>query len=150
MDRMTMALGGRISEELKFKSVTSGASDDFKKVTGIANNMVTKLGMSPKIGQVAYERKNDNDLTKPYSEETGTLIDEEISKIINECADRCRSLLVAKDAELEKVAQLLLEKEVLTRNDMIDLLGPRPFKEKNDAFEKYLDPKDLNKGEALA
>ncbi|CCH46273.1 AFG3 family protein [Wickerhamomyces ciferrii] len=141
-DRMTMALGGRISEELHFPSVTSGASDDFKKVSAIATNMVTKLGMSDKIGTIAYERKSDNDLTKPFSEETGTLVDEEIQRIINECADRCRSLLSAKSEELEKVAQLLLKKEVLTRNDMIELLGPRPFKEKNDAFEKYLDPKN--------
>ena len=140
-DRMTMALGGRISEELHFPSVTSGASDDFKKVMGMAYNMVTKLGMSPKIGTIAYERKDDNDLTKPFSEETATLVDEEIQRIINECAERCRSLLQKKSEELEKVAQLLLKKEVLTRKDMIELLGPRPFKEKNDAFEKYLDPK---------
>lgn len=141
-DRMTMALGGRISEELHFDSVTSGASDDFKKVTGIAYNMVTKLGMSPKIGLLSYERKSENDLTKPFSEETGTLVDEEIYRIVDECAERCRSLLKEKAEDVEKVAQLLLKKEVLTRNDMIELLGPRPFKEKNDAFEKYLDPKN--------
>jgi AFG3 family protein len=140
-DRMTMALGGRISEELHFDSVTSGASDDFKKVTNIANNMVTRLGMSSKIGPLTYERKDDSDLTKPFSEETATLVDEEVYRIVEECADRCRALLKEKVADVEKVAQLLLKKEVLTRNDMIELLGPRPFKEKNDAFEKYLDPK---------
>ncbi|KAH3673498.1 hypothetical protein WICMUC_003604 [Wickerhamomyces mucosus] len=149
-DRMTMALGGRISEELNFDSVTSGASDDFKKVNNIAMNMVTKLGMSEKIGFVSFEKKNDSDLTKPYSEETGTLIDDEVSKIIDECAKRCKDLLISKSDAVEKVAQRLLEKEVLTRNDMIELLGPRPFKEKNEAFEKYLDPKkDQNKGESL-
>ncbi|CDR47073.1 CYFA0S28e00188g1_1 [Cyberlindnera fabianii] len=142
VDRMTMALGGRISEELHFDSVTSGASDDFKKVTSIAYNMVTKLGMSEKIGPLAYERKDESDLTKPFSEVTGTLIDEEIQRIVNECADKCRALLTEKADDVEKVAQLLLKKEVLTRNDMIELLGPRPFREKNDAFEKYLDPKD--------
>lgn len=141
-DKMTMALGGRISEELHFDSVTSGASDDFKKVTNIANNMVVRLGMSPKIGPLALERKDDSDMTKPFSEETATIIDSEVYRIINECADRCRNLLKEKADEVEKVAQLLLKKEVLTRNDMIELLGPRPFKEKNEAFEKYLDPKN--------
>ncbi|KAH3680694.1 hypothetical protein WICPIJ_008158 [Wickerhamomyces pijperi] len=141
MDRMTMALGGRISEELHFESVTSGASDDFKKVSNIAANMVTKLGMSPEIGLISFEKRDDSDLTKPYSETTGSLIDDEISKIINECAERCRALLTEKAGDVEKVAQLLLKKEVLTRADMIELLGERPFKEKNEAFEKYLDVK---------
>lgn len=138
LDRITMALGGRVSEELHFPSVTSGAHDDFKKITGMATAMVTELGMSEKIGWLCYKKNNDNDLTKPFSEETADVVDAEVSKIIQTCHKRCTELLKEKAEELEKIAQLLLQKEVLTREDMINLLGKRPFPERNDAFDKYL------------
>ncbi|GMM35713.1 m-AAA protease subunit [Saccharomycopsis crataegensis] len=144
-DRMTMSLGGRVSEELHFSSVTSGASDDFKKVTRMANAMVTSLGMSEKLGYINYERKSDDDLTKPFSEYTGELIDSEVRRIINESYSRCKNLLTEKSHELELVAQELLRKEVITREDMIRLLGKRPFPEQNDAFDKYLDEQDAKK-----
>lgn len=139
MDRMTMALGGRVSEELHFSSVTSGAHDDFKKVSNIAESMVTKLGMSPKIGYVSFDSDSSGgfQVQKPFSEKTSRIIDTEVKRIIEECYERCRNLLVEKEADVEKVAQLLLKKEVLTRDDMIELLGPRAWKE-NDDFEKYL------------
>ncbi|AET41226.1 m-AAA protease subunit YTA12 Ecym_7400 [Eremothecium cymbalariae DBVPG len=138
MDRMTMTLGGRVSEELHLPTVSSGASDDFKKVTRMATAMVTELGMSNKVGWVNYTRKNESDLTKPFSEETASIVDSEVYRLVEECHDRCASLLKEKAHELEKVAQLLLRQEVLTREDMIRLLGKRPFPERNDAFDKYL------------
>ena len=141
-DRMTMTLGGRVSEELHFSSVTSGASDDFKKVTNMATAMVTQLGMSPKIGWINFQKKDDSDMTKPWSEETGDIIDSEVYRIVQECRDRCAKLLTEKADDVEKIAQLLLRKEVLTREDMINLLGKRPFPERNDAFDKYLNDKD--------
>lgn len=144
-DRMTMALGGRVSEELHFPSVTSGASDDFKKVTRMATAMVTELGMCDKIGWMNYQKKNENDLTKPFSEETAAIIDSEVSRIIQECHKRCTDLLKEKSEDVEKIAQLLLKKEVLTREDMIRLLGKRPFPERNDAFDKYLNDKETQK-----
>lgn len=137
-DRITMSLGGRVSEVLHFDSVTSGASDDFKKVTNIATAMVTQLGMSPKIGWINYQKKSETDLTKPFSDVTGDIIDSEVQRIVKECYDRCVKLLQEKSEEVEKVAQLLLSKEVLTREDMISMLGKRPFPERNDAFDKYL------------
>lgn len=144
-DRMTMSLAGRVSEELHFSSVTSGASDDFKKVTRMATAMVTELGMSPKIGWINYKKRDDTDLTKPFSEETANIIDEEVYRIIQECHERCTKLLQEKAEELEKVAQLLLKKEVLTREDMISMLGKRPFPERNDAFDKYLNDSETEK-----
>lgn len=144
-DRMTMSLAGRVSEELHFSSVTSGASDDFKKVTRMATAMVTELGMSPKIGWINYKKRDDTDLTKPFSEETATIIDEEVYRIVQECHDRCTKLLKEKAEELEKVARLLLKKEVLTREDMISMLGKRPFPERNDAFDKYLNDTETEK-----
>lgn len=144
-DRMTMSLAGRVSEELHFSSVTSGASDDFKKVTRMATAMVTELGMSAKIGWINYKKRDDTDLTKPFSEETANIIDEEVYRIIQECHERCTKLLQEKAEELEKVAQLLLKKEVLTREDMISMLGKRPFPERNDAFDKYLNDSETEK-----
>ncbi|CAD6639087.1 XXYS1_4_G0025640.mRNA.1.CDS.1 [Saccharomyces cerevisiae] len=144
-DRMTMSLGGRVSEELHFPSVTSGASDDFKKVTSMATAMVTELGMSDKIGWVNYQKRDDSDLTKPFSDETGDIIDSEVYRIVQECHDRCTKLLKEKAEDVEKIAQVLLKKEVLTREDMIDLLGKRPFPERNDAFDKYLNDYETEK-----
>ncbi|AMD18863.1 HBL039Wp [Eremothecium sinecaudum] len=145
LDRLTMTLGGRVSEELHFDSVTSGAADDFKKVTRMATAMVTELGMSEQVGCLSYTKKNENDFTKPFSEETAAIVDSEVNKIIQQCHERCTGLLKDKEQELEKVAQLLIEKEVITREDMIRLLGKRPFPERNDAFEKYLDESNATK-----
>ncbi|KGK37235.1 hypothetical protein JL09_g3624 [Pichia kudriavzevii] len=141
LDRMTMTLGGRVSEELHFETVTSGAADDFEKVTGMAQKMVLGCGLSPKVGLVSYDMDRGNDFTKPFSDKTAALIDEEIQRIIKECYSRCRNLLTEKSADVEKVAQRLLEKEVITREDMIELLGKRPFPNRNDAFDKYLENK---------
>ncbi|GME95724.1 unnamed protein product [Ambrosiozyma monospora] len=142
LDRMTMTLGGRVSEELHFNSVTSGASDDFEKVTGLAQRMVLQCGMSPKIGTISYTIDRGQDMTKPYSERTAKTIDSEIRRIVDECHERCKNLLIEKADQVELVAQELLTKEVITREDMIRLLGKRPFANRNDAFDKYLASKD--------
>lgn len=136
-DKMAMALGGRVSEELHFSSVTLGGSDDFKKVTQMANSMVTQLGMSPKVGQVYFEQSNESP-QNPYSETTGEIIDSEIRRIVREAHERCKALLEEKKDAVALVAEELLVKEVIGREDMIRLLGPRPFPERNDAFDKYL------------
>lgn len=141
--RMIMALGGRVSEELNFDDVTTGAADDLQKVTRMANAMVLKLGMSKKLGTIVFEPKDTNmQVHKPYSEETWELIDSEVRRIIDNAHTKCRELLTEKIDEVKKVAEELLKKEVITRDDMIRLLGPRPFEEKNEAFKKYLDPED--------
>lgn len=141
-DRMAMTLGGRVSEELHFSSVTSGASDDFKKVTAIATNMVRSWGMSPKVGWLNFE-SNEQRFSKPFSEKTAEMIDIEVRRIIQEAHTKCEKLLKSKKAEIGLVAEELLDKEVMTREDMIRLLGPRPFPERNDAFDKYLDQSKL-------
>lgn len=141
-DRMAMTLGGRVSEEIHFSSVTSGASDDFKKVTAIATNMVTTWGMSEKIGWLNFDDGQQR-FNKPFSETTGQLIDQEVRRIIQEAHDKCKKLLLEKKHEVGLVAEELLAKEVITREDMIRLLGPRPFPERNDAFDKYLDKSKL-------
>ncbi|KAG7735996.1 hypothetical protein KL923_005098 [Ogataea haglerorum] len=147
LDRMTMTLGGRVSEELHFNSVTSGGSDDFEKVTNLAQKMVLECGMSPKVGLVNYNVDRGNDMTKPFSDKTSSLIDSEIHRIVDECYQRCKGLLTEKSKEVALVAEELLAKEVITREDMIRLLGKRPFANKNDAFDKYLAEKEEQEGE---
>ncbi|KAF2728009.1 ATP-dependent metallopeptidase Hfl [Polyplosphaeria fusca] len=136
MDRMAMTLGGRVSEELHFDTVTSGASDDFRKVTQMATAMVTKWGMTKKIGYIYFEDDNQNQLQKPFSEETAKNIDSEVKRIVDEAYQQCKDLLTEKKREVGLVAEELLKKEMLGREDMIRILGPRPFEDPQD-FHKY-------------
>ncbi|QIW95502.1 hypothetical protein AMS68_001020 [Peltaster fructicola] len=139
MDRMAMTLGGRVSEELHFETVTSGASDDFKKVSAMATAMVTKWGMSSKIGYIYYpdsSESQDAQLHKPFSEDTAREIDKEVKRIIDEAYKQCRDLLTEKKVEVGLVAEELLKKEVLTRDDLVRLLGNRPWEDKGE-FSKY-------------
>lgn len=135
MDRMAMTLGGRVSEEIWFDTVTSGASDDFNKVTRMATAMVTEWGMSPKIGYLNY-KDDEQRLHKPFSEETARNIDTEVRRIVDEAYKQCKDLLMEKKEQVHAVAEELLKKEMLVRDDMVRLLGKRPFEEKGE-FEKY-------------
>ncbi|PNS20084.1 Mitochondrial respiratory chain complexes assembly protein [Sphaceloma murrayae] len=144
MDRMAMTLGGRVSEELHFPTVTSGASDDFNKVTRMATAMVTKWGMSPKIGYRYYEDDAQQQMHKPFSEETARDIDAEVRRIVDEAYQQCKELLTEKKKEIGIVAEELLKKEMLGRDDMIRLLGPRPFPDKAE-FSKYFNGGTGNK-----
>lgn len=136
VDRMAMALGGRVSEELHFETVTSGASDDFNKVTRMATAMVTKWGMSQKIGYLYFEDDTQQQLHKPFSEETAKNIDSEVRRIVDEAYKQCKDLLVEKKHEVGLVAEELLKKEMLGRDDLERILGPRPYGDPKD-FTKY-------------
>ncbi|PYI30324.1 putative mitochondrial inner membrane AAA protease Yta12 [Aspergillus indologenus CBS 114.80] len=138
MDRMAMTLGGRVSEELHFDTITTGASDDFNKVTRMATAMVTKYGMSPSLRYIFYEEDPQSQMHKPFSEETARNIDMEVRSIIAKAHKQCRDLLEAKKKEVGIVAEELLAKEVLSRDDMIRLLGPREWPDSGE-FAKYFD-----------
>ncbi|KAI5865472.1 ATP-dependent metallopeptidase Hfl [Durotheca rogersii] len=135
MDRMAMTLGGRISEEIHFPTVTTGASDDFDKVTRMATQMVTQWGMSEKVGPLHF-RNDENRVHKPFSESTGQIIDAEVRRIVEQAYKKCKDLLLEKKKEVGLIAEELLRKEVLVRDDMVRLLGPRPFDDRDD-FSKY-------------
>ncbi|KAK3684776.1 peptidase family M41-domain-containing protein [Podospora appendiculata] len=137
MDRMAMTLGGRVSEELHFPVVTTGASDDFKKVTRMATTMVTQWGMSEKLGPLHFQN-DQNQMHKPFAESTAQTIDAEVRRIVDEAYKQCKDLLIAKKKEIGIVAEELLRKEMLTRDDMVRLLGPREWPEKEE-FTKYFD-----------
>jgi AFG3 family protein len=136
LDRMAMTLGGRVSEELHFDTVTSGASDDFKRVTRMATAMVTKYGMSQRLGTLYFEDDEQQSLHRPFSEATAQTIDSEVRRLVDSAYTQCKDLLSVKKAEIGKVAEELLRLEVLTRDDMVRLLGKRPFNDHKD-FEKY-------------
>lgn len=135
MDRMAMTMGGRVSEELHFPTVTTGASDDFKKVSQMARSMVTQWGMSDLVGPVHFDN-DPNRMHKPFAESTAQQIDQEVHRIVEEAYKRCKELLTEKKKEVGLVAEELLTKEMLVRDDMVRLLGKRPF-EDNEDFEKY-------------
>ncbi|KAJ2579698.1 AAA ATPase afg3 [Coemansia sp. RSA 1694] len=140
-DRMCMTLGGRASEELFFGVITTGASDDLQKVTRMAYAQVVQYGMNKRVGQLNFidQQQAEQQFHKPYSEATAEIIDEEVRKMITDAYAATLALLTEKRAAVDKVAQLLLKKEVLGREDMLELLGPRPFKEKVQYEEFVLD-----------
>ncbi|KAF7491995.1 AFG3-like protein 2 [Sarcoptes scabiei] len=131
LDRMCMTLGGRASEQIFFNRITSGAQDDLQKVTKIAYSQIVQLGMSDKVGNLSFDmpEKGDFVIEKPYSEETAQLIDQEVRDLVSRAYQRTIDLLTKHKDDVEKVAKRLLEKEILDREDMIELLGKRPFKE---------------------
>lgn len=139
-DRMCMMLGGRVAEQLFFGRITTGAQDDLRKVTQSAYAQIVQFGMSERLGQVAFDlpRQGEALVEKPYSEATAQLIDEEVRHLIGSAYDRTLELLTRCREQVEKVGRRLLEKEVLEKADMVELLGPRPFAEKS-TYEEFVE-----------
>jgi len=128
MDQICMTLGGRASEEIFFDKISTGAQNDLQQITRIAYSMVTVYGMNDKVGNVSfYDPQQENAFTKPYSEETSKLIDEEVRKLIDQAYERTKQLLTVKKMQVEKLAEALLEKEVLFQSDVEALIGKRPY-----------------------
>ena len=128
LQHIMVCLGGRIAEELIFEDITTGASQDIKQATALAKAMVTRYGMSQKLGMVAYENDSDEvfigrDLghTKGFSEATAASIDEEIRQIIAECYSRARAIVKEHEAVLHKCAQVLMEREKMDRAEFEDI-----------------------------
>uniref|UniRef100_A0A914BX19 AAA+ ATPase domain-containing protein n=1 Tax=Acrobeloides nanus TaxID=290746 RepID=A0A914BX19_9BILA len=142
LHRMCMTLGGRVAEELfngGRDKITTGAQDDLQKVTQLAYSQVVKFGMSDKVGPLSFDTPQPGEMAfdKPYSEQTSQIIDQEVRDIVERALTKTRELLGRKIDEIEKVARRLLEREILSREDMVELLGPRPFKEKH-TYEDFV------------
>ena len=131
-DEMCAALGGRASEEITFGKISTGALSDLEKVTKQARAMVTIYGLNEKIGNLTYYDPTGEEygFTKPYSEKTAQVIDEEISNIIEQQYQRALAILRANQDKLTTLAELLLEREVIFKEDLENIFGKRPHEEK--------------------
>ena len=138
LDTMCMALGGRVAEEVFFQRITTGASDDLDRVTKMAYSQVTVYGFNEKVGVLSYQDRNGNDqFKKPYSEATAQMIDEEARALVKGAYERTTALIKKHRDQLVVLAERLLEREMLTHNDVVELLGPRPF-DMNDHYREYV------------
>ena len=130
--KMAVLLGGRAAERLVFDEISTGAADDLVKVTNIARSMVTRFGMTPGLGQVAYESEQAQFLATPagglrsrdFSEATAREIDTAVKELVDRAFARAVGILTERRAALERGAQLLLQKETLTEDDLRELAGP--------------------------
>jgi cell division protease FtsH len=142
LDEMCAALGGRAAEKIMFDKISTGALSDLEKVTRQARAMVSVYGLNDTLGNITYYDSTgqmENSFTKPYSEKTAQVIDKEISDIIELQYKRACDLLKKNKNKLKQLAERLLEKEVIFKDDLFNILGERPFDVKPD---KKQDGKD--------
>jgi len=138
LDEMCAALGGRAAEKVIFDKISTGALSDLEKVTKQARAMVTVYGLSDKVGNLTYydsSGQSEYGFTKPYSEQTAELIDKEISDIIEEQYKRAVDLLKDNKDKLTLLAEVLLEKEVIFKDNLEKIFGKRPFDKENEEQE---------------
>ena len=126
LDRMCMTLGGRAAESVIWDKISTGAQNDLDQVTQMAYQMIAVYGMNEKVGNVSFYKMSQDQFNRPYSEDTARMIDDEVRKLIDTQYQRAKQLLRDRKEELEKLAQTLLDKEVLIRTDVEKLIGLRP------------------------
>lgn len=134
LDEMCSALGGRAAEEITFNKISTGAQNDLEKVTKQSMAMVSIFGMSDKVGNVSYydsSGQSDYSFSKPYSEKTAQLIDEEVKKIIDSSYIRAKEILLQNKSGHKKLAELLLEREVIFSEDLEKIFGKRKFQDQS-------------------
>jgi AFG3 family protein len=140
-DQICMTLGGRASEEIFFHKISTGAQNDLQQITRTAYAMVTVYGMNDKIGNVSYyDPQQETTFTKPYSDETAKMIDQEVRKLIDDAYEKTKQLLTEKKEDVVKIAEALLEREVLFQSDVEALIGKRPFEEKKSLVDEVTVP----------
>jgi cell division protease FtsH len=160
LDEMCAALGGRAAEEIVFGKISTGALSDLEKVTKQAYAMVSIYGLNEKIGNRSYyDSRGDQTFTKPYSEETSRIIDEEVGKLIEGAYQRAKDILQTNYDKLNGLAESLLQNEVIFREDVQRILGERPFGKpaeseavvtETDAVAKDADAEDSGAPDASA
>ena len=135
LDEMSATLGGRASEKVNFGVVSTGALNDLERVTKQAYNMVVYFGLNERLGNISfYDSTGQQEFAfqKPYSEETARLIDAEIKKLVDQAYERAVTILQENKEKVEQLANRLLEKEVIFREDLEEIFGPRPFESEAD------------------
>ena len=127
LDRICMTFGGRAAEEIIFGKISTGAQSDLDQVTKLAYSMITVYGMNNNVGNVSFYQMGNDTFQKPFSEQTASMIDEEVRKLLDIQYKRCVELLKEHRSDLEILAHQLLSKEVLHKSDVEKLIGPRPY-----------------------
>jgi cell division protease FtsH len=130
MDEIAATLGGRAAEEVVFGTISTGALNDLERITKQAYAMVAYYGLNGKIGNLSYydsTGQNEYAFTRPYSEKTAQLIDEEVHIMVEKAYQQAKDILTEHKENLEKLAMQLLEKEVIFREDLETIFGKRPF-----------------------
>ena len=142
-DEMCAALGGRAAEEIFFGKISTGALSDLEKVTKQAYAMISIYGMSKKIGNISYYDSSgkNNGFTKPYSEERAKIMDNEVTSLVEKQYERAKKVLLENKEKLEKLANSLLENEVIFKSDLEDIFGERKWKSYEEEKLNELDSK---------
>ena len=143
LDEMCMAFGGRVAEDIVFDKISTGALSDLERITKVAYSIVTIYGMNKAIGNLSFydSKQSEYNFQKPYSDATAETIDKEVKKVIEECYERTKGLLVQHRDKLEIIAKELLEKEILFQSDLERLIGKRPFAAPTN-YQKFTNGKD--------
>ena len=137
-DGMCMTLGGRVAEDITFGKISTGAQNDLERITKLAYAMVTIYGMNDKVGNISFnDTQGEYQFNKPYSEKTSELIDQEVRNQIDAMYQRTKKLLTDKREGLIKLADKLLEKEILFQSDLEEILGKRPF-EHRTTYDEFV------------
>lgn len=152
LHQMISLLGGRASEEIVFGEVSTGALNDLERVTKMAYSMVAYYGLNDKIGNLSYydsSGQTEYGFTKPFSEKTAENIDSEIHIMVEEAYLKAKEILLANREKLDKLAMLLVEREVIFREDLEEIFGKRPFGEKEDNENSTKEEVETNKEDII-
>ena len=151
LDEMCATLGGRAAEQVIFGKISTGALSDLEKVTKQAYAMVGIYGLNDRIGNLSYyDSSGENQFTKPYSDETARTMDEEVSKLVEAAYQRALHLLTENREKLEELAQLLLDKEVIFKEDLERVLGVRPYIDRQTQIDEAETTAQIEKDRADA
>lgn len=150
LDEMSALLAGRAAEEVMFGNYSTGAQNDLERAFKQSSAMVTIYGLSKEIGHVSYydsTGQSDYSFSKPYSEQTAEKIDVEIKRIIDGQYQRCISILTENKDKLTQLAELLLEREVIFRDDLVNIFGEREFRDSSNPFKELKEEKVVPDGQ---
>ena len=146
MDEMCAALGGRAAEEIIFGKVSTGALSDLEKITRQAYASIVYYGLNEKIGNISYydsSGQSEYSFSKPYSEDTAKTIDAEVKKMVDIAYAKTKQILISNKDKLTQLAEKLLEKEVIFKEDLEDIFGKRPFEKTEPIVEPKINNEQL-------
>ncbi len=149
-DEITSLVAGRAAEEIVFGQISTGALNDLERATKMAFSLVAYYGMSPKVGNISYydsTGQSEWNFTKPFSEHTNETIDSEVKRMVEEAYQRAKSILLASRDKLDQLANVLFEREVIFREDVENIYGPREWDKKAESEEQKAESEERNKNE---